>query len=39
MSSEYNLDLHIPHKRKDLKLLLILLLSFADEKGGIEFYL
>ena len=23
MSSEYNLDLHIPHKRKDLKLLLL----------------
>ena len=26
MSSEYNLDLYIPHKRKDLKLLLLLLL-------------
>ena len=37
MSSEYNLDLHIPHKRKDLKLLL--LFFFACEKGGIELYL
>ena len=27
MSSEYNLDLYIPHKRKDLKLLLLLLFS------------
>ena len=33
MSTEYNLDLHIPQKRKDLKLF-----SFAYEKGGIEFY-
>ena len=40
MSSKYNLDLHIPHKRKDLNLLILLLrIFFAYEKGGIEFYL
>ena len=32
MSSEYNLDLYIPHKRKDLKLLLLLLLLFSRMK-------
>ena len=34
MSTEYNLDLHIPQKMKDLELFF-----FAYEKGGIEFFL
>ena len=38
MSSEYNIDLHILHKRKDLKLLLLLLFFLAYEKGGIEIF-
>ena len=33
MSTEYNLDLRIPQKRKDLNFF------FTFEKGGIEFYL
>ena len=32
MSTEYNLDLHIPQKWKDLKKIFF----FAYEKGGIE---
>ena len=32
MSSEYNLDLHIPHKRKDLKLLLLFFLRMKKEE-------
>ena len=34
MSTEYDLDLHIPQKRKDLNYFF-----FTFEKGGIEFYL
>ena len=37
MSSEYNLDLYIPHKRKDLKLLLLLLLFSRMKKEELNF--
>ena len=37
MSSEYNLDLYIPHKTKDLKLLLLLLLFSRMKKEELNF--